>query len=286
MSNDTILLVDCNNLLYRSLYSTGQLTHKGVATGTAFGFFRDVVGLMDLHNTYQIVFCFDYGESFRKNVRPSYKEKRALKREKWTPEEKSAMKEFFRQCRDIRDDYLPYMGFQNICYKDNFEADDLIAAFCKMLQPNDEVVIVSSDEDMYQLLSHNIRIWNPRKGKTLNRTWFLEEYGVDPDDWVKVKAIAGCETDDIEGVKGVGEILACKYLQGNLKQESKAYQAIVSNEILWKDNIRLVELPWPGTPAWVLQEDKVTEKRWKVICDELGMKSLRSSAPVSYRNRR
>ena len=97
---------------------------------------------------------------------------------------------------------------------------------------------------------------------------------MEQEQWHVVKAIAGCETDSIEGVKGIGDILAAKFLRGLVKEGSKTYQKIEQGEAIWKRNMELVKLPLEGTKTFPIVEDETTQEKWDTVTGELGMKRL------------
>lgn len=267
----TWLLLDVNYLCYRSLFSTGGLSHKGEGTGVVFGVLRDIKNLQDLHNTDHIAFCFDYGVSFRKNIYPGYKNRK----DKLEPH---VRKDFNRQVRKLRTEYLEEVGFKNVLYAEGYEADDIIAAVVEEYQQTDvEFIVVSADKDLYQLLTFpNVSIWHPTKDKMVTAVSFTQQWGIPPDLWVHVKAIAGCSTDTIPGVEGVGEKTAAKYV-GGLPLGKATRLKIKGMKPIWKRNLSLVKLPYPGTPVYELEADKVSNKAWRALTDRLGMTTLRES---------
>lgn len=279
----TWLLLDCNYLCWRSFHAMGQLRHGDIRTGMMFGFLRDVVHLQDIHNTNKIAFCWDCGTSVRKVVCPTYKQKRHDKKLK--PDDELIQKEFYKQMKLLRTKYLREIGFQNIFWQEGYEADDIIAAICETLPEKHEAIIVSSDKDLYQLLSPRILIWNPHKNKAVTADSFSREWGLTPSQWVDVKAMAGCHTDEVPGIPGVGEKTAAKFLRGKLKAESAAFQKIVKGNKLWKKNKQLVKIPYPGTEVFELAaRDQINEKKWKEITKELGMQSLLNTPPKGRRD--
>jgi 5'-3' exonuclease len=184
---------------------------------------------------------------------------------------------FHNQLTRLREKYLPYMGYRNIVWQDGYEADDLIAALCKRFTPKskDDAIIVSSDADLFQLLSNpRVSIWNPQKKVLLTGEKFREKYGIDPTMWASVKAVAGCLSDNIRGIDRVGEKTAIKFLAGCLNPKTQAHRNIILGNKRWAENKRLTELPLDGTKVWELVEDKTSDERWNRAMEKLGMKSL------------
>lgn len=274
--NRVWLVLDCNAIAHRTFHAMGR-------TGGAFGLLRDVCSLMDLHNTERVVFCFDHGRSKRVERCPGYKSSRIASFHKMTPDDQFATKAFKRQLAELRDEYLPLAGFRNVLHAEGFEADDVIASVVLNTIPEkDQVVIVSSDDDLYQLLAPNVVLWRIHKNQALTLDAFVEEWKVSPKEWALVKAIAGGH-NDIEGVENVAERTASKYVAGLLSRETIAHKSIESNKSLWWANLLLTRLPYEGTPIFSLRQDSVTPVSWRTLCSSFGIKQLRDSHPVCRR---
>jgi DNA polymerase I len=267
----TWLLIDSHYLCWRAHRTTGGLSHKGSITGIIYGFLRDIVTLKDLHNTQRFVFCFDSPRKdlLRRNDYPEYKAKRDVKEV-----DDKLFREVGRQIQEIRKHILPELGFKNIFWEKGYEADDLIASVCQTLDLNHDAVIVGADKDLYQLLGPKVCIYNPTQAKAITEKSFTEKYGVTPSQWVDVKAIAGCGTDNVPGIRGVGEVTAAKFINGKLSPQSAAFKAIVKGNTCWRENRRLVALPYEGTPVYQLQKDHIDFEAWDKVCKRLGIKSL------------
>lgn len=272
MRKRTWLIFDCNYLCHRAFYAMKNLSWEEVKTGVIYGVFRDICTLQSLFNTPHVAFCFDSVKSLRRLVYPNYKWDRQ------TPdnmEEQDAKDELSRQIRLLRREYLYEIGYRNVFSQRGYEADDLIASIVlHSLTKKDDAVIVSSDHDLYQLLTPRVCMYNPHHKNTITHESFYQEYKVSPTQWVDVKAIAGCNTDKIRGIAGVGEKTAAKFINGTLKPKAKTFQSIVHGDAIWKGNRRLVLLPYPGTKNCNLQKDEVTKRKWLRMVDGLGMKSM------------
>ena len=259
------LIFDTNYLFYRAYYAMGQLRHGEDLTGPVFGVFRDILHLSDMFQTKRIVFCFDLGPGLRRNVCPGYKANR-------TP----MPEEFTRQLTRLRTKYLPAIGYRNIFAEQGYEADDLIATTCEDLKAEDKIII-SNDGDLFQLLDSNTMIFKPTGARPVTAKSFTKEWGVLPGQWPLVKAIAGCKTDNIDGVDGVAEKTAAKYVANRIMgQGTKSVQKIIAHKRRWQANLPLVTLPYPGTPTFVVRPDAVTPARWAAVADRLGMASIRN----------
>lgn len=278
--NKTWLVLDCNGLCYQAFYGMNDLSWDEQNTATIYGFFQSLVALIDLHQTKDVVFCWDYGEPYRINSLKTYKESRKIKEEQASDEHKEAKKDFYRQVRLIRDELLVEMGFRNVLKQDCYEADDLIASVVKYsIDEDDEAIIVSTDKDMYQLLRGHIRIWNNSTHKVITLQSFRKLYGVYASDWAQVKAMAGCATDDVPGINGVAELTACKYIRNELNPGVIVSRIEASKDLIER-NLLLVELPYPGTKKYKLVDDQITEETWSAVCKRYGMNSIRNMPPI------
>jgi len=254
-----------------------DLKHRGSSTGTIYGFLKDLVILMERFPYAVPAFCFDSKASLReREVYPDYKHSRMDRIREMTPEQKEIEVAYRTQVALLRNEILPAIGFNNIWYQIGYEADDIIGSACGNIR-SEITMIVSNDRDMFQLLERGrVEIWNPIHNEILDEEWFTDEFGLRPSDWIKVKAIAGCATDDVPGVGGVGEPTAIKYLRKELKKTTKAYQRIRSEagqEIIHRNKL-LVRLPYPGTMIPELVPDEITMRKWNNAMLQFGIHSL------------
>ena len=191
MKSMPILILDVSHLAYRALYTTGDLSHEGVKTGVVFGLFRDIAHLSELLQSTRFVWAFDYGYGKRAALSRTYKQNR--RKEQEDPEKREAREVLREQIRWMRDELLPELGYQNVFYQEGYEADDVIARVCLDLPEGEQAIIVSRDEDLYQLLSHGrVTIWDSYKSRELDEDWFRRTYGIGVGQWRDVKALAGC----------------------------------------------------------------------------------------------
>lgn len=272
----------------------GELSYGAIKTGVVFGFLRTVVDLQNQFGTDEVAFCFDLGEPKRKQMLECYKQRRHRHGEQ-TDDEARARTHMRIQVDKLRSDYLPTIGYRNIYAQEGYEADDLIANLLEQIEDEDEAIIVSADGDLLQLLRHNVMIYNPQRHKSaygyngiITFQAFSRVHGIEPGLWAKVKALAGCHTDQVPGIPGVGEKTALKYIRGELKPKSVAYKAIYSatgRQTLIR-NRSLVKLPLFGVKTAPLQFDAISKEGWESVCEQLGLKSLRGFGPHSLRGAR
>ena len=206
---EKIIMVDGNNLLFRSYYATAYTGNfmknsKGVPTNALYGFTNMINKIVKEENPNYIVVAFDKGKTFRHDKFDFYKDGRME-----TPDELKVQFPYAKQL-------LECMGIKY--YEiDNYEADDIIGTFAKYCDiPDDdyEGLIVSSDKDLLQLISPQveIKLLKSKDYIRYNLTSFKEEWGIDPINIIDLKALMGDSSDNIPGVKGIGEKTALKLL--------------------------------------------------------------------------
>lgn len=278
MKNNTYLVLDCHYLAHRAFHSMKELIHAGAPTGVLFGFLKEVCFLVEKFETPNVIFCFDADGSVRKDMYPDYKKKRHSK--PLTDEEILAKKQFHKQIRLLRDGHLFEMGFQNVFWKNGYESDDFIARVVKALvrrDPEATVYMITGDCDMYQLLRPNVYFYNPNKKKVFSEVTLKKELDMTPKEYRRCLAIAGCDTDEVKGVKGVGIKTALKYVRKEIPKDSPRYKSIKANRSITKRNYKLVALPFRSTPKIELLADTVTPERWNTVVKSMGMKSLQDA---------
>lgn len=281
------LILDCNFLCHRAKYSTGGLSYGGTPTGVIYGFLKSITALQEQFNTPHVIFCWDSRTNKREQIFPAYKQKRRDRFKDLTEEEQAFENAFRVQMFRLRVYYLRWIGYKNIFVQGGYESDDIIASICLNLSHKDAALIISSDQDLYQLIRFNVSLWNPQKGKILTLQGFKKKYGIIPDQWSNVKVLAGCSTDEVPGVKGVGEKTAIKYIRRELKAESIAAKNIRSKKTdkIIDRNYPLVVLPFAGVNTFKLRKDKLSKSGWERVTTKLGMKSIRDKGPTTKKRK-
>lgn len=268
--NEITIIFDSNYLCYLSKFALSQgLSYRGSKTEIIFGFLRHVNEVARQFETSKFVFAWDSHNSARREIYPEYKAKRHSNK---SPEDKAGDQIAYTQFNELKDVVLPKMGFQNIFHKDRYESDDIIASLV-LNNPGKRFVVVTNDSDLYQLLDH-CNLYNISKKSLTTKIMFTREYGIEPSKWHLVKAIAGCSTDEVEGVEGVGEKTAIKYLNGLLKTGTKAAR-IESSKDIFQRNLALVTLPFDGVGTFTIKEqESFFEKDFINVCETYGFKSF------------
>ena len=203
-----IILVDGNNLLFRSFYATAyqgviMKNSKGFPTNALYGFINMMNKIIKEEEPNYILVAFDKGKTFRHDKYDSYKAGRIE-----MPDE---LKLQFPKAKEVLDAF----GIKHFEI-DNYEADDIIGTLAKIVDEEDEFVatIVSSDKDLLQLISDEVvvKLLKQSGHIMMNRDEFMKTYQVEPARMVDLKALMGDASDHIPGVKGIGEKTAINLL--------------------------------------------------------------------------
>jgi DNA polymerase-1 len=248
------IIFDATALCHFARYGmkNNPLTTEESQVEIIFIFFQYLLHYFKRFKTNKFIFCWDSRKSKRKEIYPEYKKQR---RDNKTEEDYAFDAITFPQFNTLRRDILPELGFNNNLIQTGYEADDMIAMITKSY-PTTSFVIVSNDKDLYQLLRNNCLILNFKSKKLYTKFDFQDDYNINPEQWVDVKAIAGCPTDNVKGVEGIGEKTAIKYLTGTLNRTNKTYLTIANSSQTRLDTERLVRLPFEDTiPRKIVSDD-------------------------------
>ena len=204
-----VILVDGNNLLFRSYYATAYTGNvmrnsKGFPTNGLFGFVNMINKIIAEDKPDYMLVAFDIGKTFRHDKYDCYKGGRSE-----TPDE---LKIQFPVAKKI----LQAMGIKYLEIV-NYEADDIIGTFSKMIDDSQEYegLIVSSDKDLLQLISNKVKVklLKTKDYILMDRDTFFATYGIEPARMIDLKGLMGDASDNIPGVKGIGEKTAIKLLK-------------------------------------------------------------------------
>ena len=204
-----IILVDGNNLLFRSYYATAYTGNvmknsKGFPTNALYGLVTMINKIIQEEKPNYMAVAFDIGKNFRKQKYDFYKDGRAK-----TPDELKMQMPYSRKI-------LNAMGIKTL-ELEPYEADDIIGTLASAVENDKDFIgtIVSSDKDLLQLLSDqvDIKLLKQKDYIRYNPTTFYEDYKIKPINMIDLKALAGDPSDNIPGVKGIGEKTALSLLE-------------------------------------------------------------------------
>jgi 5'-3' exonuclease len=209
-----ILILDGYNLFYRALYSGMD---KGEYS-TVFNFFRGLKPLIEMHKPEEVFLVLEGYPKKRFELYKEYKANREIKTDD----------SFIKQRKIIVNILNEFFPIQLVRHKD-YECDDIIA-YLANLNKNENVTIVSTDTDFIQIISENIKLYNPVKKSFIEKT----EY-----DYAVWKSLKGDSADNIIGFKGVGDKTAKKYAENLiLLNEFLSYN---NNKEIFDKNLFLIK---------------------------------------------
>lgn len=197
-----IIGIDFNNVLFGSYYGQKLINSKGINVNAIKGFFFKIKSLKEMFDPDYIVLANDISRerTFRRKLYKPYK----AQRKPHDPDIMIQMK-YAAQIAGL----LGYPFINN----DLYEADDVLGMIAKYSTENDmEIILSSSDRDLYQLVDDHVYIMSPRNNDLIDRSWIMDHYKLTPEQWVELKMLQGDRSDNIPGIPGIGEITALRLM--------------------------------------------------------------------------
>ena len=202
MDRPKLFLIDGSSYLFRAFYAIGHLSNsKGLPTNAAYGFTQMLLKVLKDHRPDYLAVIFDSkAPTFRSEVYKEYKANRPAMPEGLVPQ-------------------IPYIkkiinGYRiALLEMEGYEADDLIGTVAKGLESEVDVVIITGDKDILQLVSHRTQVYDTLKEKRFGVEEVIGRFGVSPEQVVEVMGLSGDAIDNIPGVPGIGEKTAIQLIQ-------------------------------------------------------------------------
>ncbi|MDR7870292.1 MAG: DNA polymerase I [Tissierellaceae bacterium] len=213
MDRDNLIIIDGSSLLHRAFYALPLLTtKKGLYTNGVYGFLTMLYKIQDQYKPDYICVAFDKkGPTFRHKEYSEYKGTRQS-----TPSELAGQ---FSIIREI----LKSMNITTLEMSE-YEADDIAGTLAKVGEAEGlNVILVTGDKDYLQLATDNSKVLLTRKGisemEEYNRDKIIEEFGIEPIQFIDLKGLMGDKSDNIPGVPGIGEKTGLKLIKeyGNIE---------------------------------------------------------------------
>ena len=201
-----LYLIDGHAVAYRQYFAlpaAGFSTRSGEPTNATFGFTRILLDILQKEKPHYLAVSFDRGLSGREQLYSEYKGTR------------EKMPDELQMQLDRIADVVAAFNIPILAY-DGFEADDVIGTIARQAEEQDVAVrIITGDRDILQLLSDHVSVQLPsRRGpdQVFDEEKFREKYELEPQQLVDLKALMGDSSDNIPGVKGIGEKTGTKLL--------------------------------------------------------------------------
>ncbi len=203
MDRKLVLGIDFNNVLFASYYGAPLINSKGINVNAIKGFFFKLKSLKDIFNPDYIVCANDVNrdKTFRRKLYKPYK----AQRKQHDPD---VMKQL-----DYAHRMAALIGYPFI-NNEAYEADDILGMISRFTSERDmDMVIISSDRDMYQLVTDSTFIYSPRGKDLIDKSYLQATYKLTPEQWIDLKILQGDRSDNIPGIPGIGEITALQLMQ-------------------------------------------------------------------------
>jgi 5'-3' exonuclease len=303
-----ILIADGLNVFLRAYAVVPTLNMDGIHVGGLLGFFRSIKSVIEQFRPTLTIVTWDGkgGSRWRRGIYNEYKQGRKpqVNRSPYATAGDSPEKlknNLDDQIRLLKEEYLPACGMPVFEFE-GFEADDLIAVLCMALEDKDKI-IVSSDKDFLQLVRDKTKVYSSSKKKLYDRKAVIEEYDTIPENLVFLRAIAGDKSDNIGGIKGIGEKsvpklfpflkdkIVCLSDLTNLcvdnkdNKKTKKYVSILHGLETLRRNIDLMQLKIPNNSLNVLDKmENELQKEHVASSDKLNELFARDRLPMNECN--
>ncbi len=287
-----LYLIDGSGYIFRAYHALPPLTRKsdGMPVGAVSGFCNMLASLRERAEAdgrlSHMAVIFDAGRvTFRNEIYPAYKANRDE-----TPED--LIPQFAPIKQATRAFALPAIEMEG------FEADDLIATYARMARLRGmEVVVVSSDKDLMQLVREGVSLFDPMKNRPIGPAEVMEKFGVSPDKVVDVQALAGDSTDNVPGVPGIGVKTAAELINaygdldsllaraGEIKQP-KRRETLLTNADKARVSRELVKLKDDVTVGPGLEDLAIKAVEWPTLdafLEEMEFRTLRGRLEARFK---
>ncbi len=201
-SSHALYLIDGSAYIYRAFFALPPLANsKGLQTNAIYGFTTMLLKILRDHQPEGVAIVFDEkGPTHRHEAFKEYKAQRPP-----MPEGMSGQIPYIH--RVVEAFGIPVVRLAG------YEADDLIGTLARQAEARGfDVAIVTSDKDMFQLLTPKVRIYDPVKDKWFGEAECVAKFGVEPERVIDIMGLMGDTSDNIPGVKGIGEKTAAKLI--------------------------------------------------------------------------
>jgi 5'-3' exonuclease len=246
-----IFLIDGSSYIFRAFFAIPALNNAaGLPTNAIFGFTNILLKFLKQYQPHYVAVALDAGrETFRNEMFPAYKGNRPE-----APADLIPQFPYFRKVLDALN--LPLLELPG------YEADDIIATLCaRFAAQGREIVVVSSDKDLMQLVTDGVKLLDSAKDRWIGRDEVREKFGVAPEQVIEVMGLMGDAVDNIPGVKGIGEKTASALIQQFQSLENLFARLDEIEQMKLRGAARLRKILEAGKDAAFLSRELATVKR-------------------------
>lgn len=205
------MLVDGTNNFIRNYMVNTSTTENSVPCGGVVGFFNSLASAVDLIKPNKVIIAWDgpNGSRQKRSILKEYKngrKPRVTVGQKYDFQDIASAEKNKAWQQNVTISLLKNLPLTQIV-TDGYEADDALGYICENRKyfGLDSCIIFTSDKDYYQLLNNGVAVYDPIKSKLITRDKLLVEAEIHPDNWLFYKAIVGDKSDNVKGVKGIGD---------------------------------------------------------------------------------
>ena len=246
-----LFLIDGSSYIFRDFFAIPPMTNSaGLPTNAIFGFTNILLKLLKQYKPEYIAVALDAGrKTFRNEMLADYKGNRPE-----APPDLIPQFPYFRKVLDALN--LPLLEIPG------YEADDIIATLCERLCGQDcELVVVSSDKDLMQLVTNGVKLLDSAKDLWIGKDEVRNKFGVAPEQVIEVMGLMGDAVDNIPGVKGIGEKTAIALIQHFQTLENLFAHLDDIEQMQLRGAARIRQILEAGKDKAFLSRDLATVKR-------------------------
>ena len=246
-----LFLIDGSSYIFRAFFAIPPVNNStGLPTNAIFGFVNLLLKFLKQYKPDYVAVALDAGrETFRNQMFAGYKSGR--------PEPPAALLPqlpYFRRVLECLN--LPLLELHG------YEADDIIATLCDAMAGKDcDIIVVSSDKDLMQLVADGIKLLDSAKDRWIGAAEVQRKFGVDPEKVVQVMGLMGDAVDNIPGVRGIGEKTAIALIQQFETLENLFNRLDEVGTLTLRGASRVRKILEDGRDAAFLSRDLATVKR-------------------------
>lgn len=248
-----LLLVDTFSLLYKLFYALPQLSYNDKVINSIYGIVKVSIKFTKDYRPDYFAFCIDKGRSGRQEIVKSYKANRRPTSDKF----KQQIPIFFEFVNSAN---LKVFAIEEV------EADDTIYTLSNFFKDQTEIYVLTSDKDLLQIVENKVSVLLMKKGITeiefYDPKTFTKHYGFDSKYYPHYKALVGDNSDNIKGIKGIGQKKAIEIIQ-KLQQNVPIDELLDQNQIqIFMNNLEVIKLKNFSEQINIGLQDMKLDKLW------------------------
>lgn len=277
--SNRIIIIDAYNLFTRHYIAHPGMSKNGDQIGGVVGFFNNLLRLVERINPEKVYVVWEGGGSQKKRaIYSEYKKgKKPIKMNRYYDDLPDSIEN-----RNFQLKFLIALlnNFPVIqMYVEGSEADDAIGYMAKYKLSNQNIVVISSDHDFYQLISDRLIVWSPTLKNFVNSKKVIDRFGIHPNNFCLAKSISGDPSDNIPGVKGVSFKTLSKYFPKFLKEEDYLLDDFFEDV---KELKKIKKLKILESLSCIFEENLV-RRNWKLVLLDVNNLSHDQIQKINYK---